>query len=419
MTTRRSLGANSALAFAGDAALKLSALVVILVGARALTVPEFAVLATGLAVAGVLTMALDFGAGTLITRDGARSRSARGALLAGLLAARAPVFVGVLVVAPLVGALVGRPWTALAIAALSVAGATALTVLACYRSSQDIRPEALQRLCAGALTIVAVGAMGLLVPSADAMLVALAIIATVTIVPLALRVRRVADLTNGERQGALLRRAAPIGLVTLATVVYYRSGTIALAAMSDERATAAFGVASGIAFGLLMLPNAITTALLPRLATEADRRGVVECTRRVLAWTAALAALVATASAVVVPSVLPVALGPDYDEARAPFVVLCIGIPLIAASGVIGTALLSVGHVRVLGLQVGVSLAVNLLCIAILVPVAGAVGAAFATLACELVGLVVLLHVARRALPGLVLPGRSERSHIAPTTAIP
>ena len=94
------------------------------------------------------------------------------------------------------------------------------------------------------------------------MLVALANIATVTIVPLALRIRRVADLTNGERQGALLRRAAPIGLVTLATVVYYRSGTIALAAMSDERATAAFGVASGIAAGLLMLPNAITTALL-------------------------------------------------------------------------------------------------------------------------------------------------------------
>jgi O-antigen/teichoic acid export membrane protein len=261
--------------------------------------------------------------------------------------------------------------------------------------------------------------MGLFVPSADAMLVSLAIIATVTIVPLALRIRTVADLTHGEPQGALLRRAAPIGLVTLATVVYYRSGTIALAAVSDERATAAFGVAAGIAFGLLMLPNAITTALLPRLAAEAERRSVVECTRRVLAWTTALAALVATASAVLVPSVLPIALGHDYDEARAPFVVLCIGIPFIAASGVIGTALLSVGQVRVLGLQVGLSLAVNLLCIAILVPVAGAVGAAFATLACEVVGLVVLLHVARRALPGLVLPGRSERSHIAPTAAIP
>jgi O-antigen/teichoic acid export membrane protein len=116
---------------------------------------------------------------------------------------------------------------------------------------------------------------------------------------------------------------------------------------------------------------------------------------------------------------LPIALGPEYDAARAPFVVLCVGIPLIAASSVIGTALLSVGHVRVLGLQVAVSLAVNLLCIAILVPLAGAVGAAFATLACEAVGLVVLVHVARSALPGLVLPRRSEPSRIAPTTAVP
>ena len=418
MSRPRSLQANSALAFAGDAALKLSTLVVVLVGARALTVSEFAVLATALAIAGILTMALDFGAGTLLARDGARSLGDRGALLTGSLAARAPAFVAVLIVSPLVGAVVGRPWTALAIAALSVAGAIALTVLGCYRSSQDIRPEALQRLAAGVTTILCICAVALLAPTADAMLVALALVAALTIAPLALRVGTVADLAGVAPRGATLRRAAPIGLLALATVAYYRSGTVALAALGDDEATAAFGVATGIAFGLLMLPNAITTALLPRLAAEANRRGVVECTRQVLAWTLVLAALVATASAVVVPSVLPIALGHEYDAAGAPFVVLCIGIPLIAASGVIGTALLSIGRVRALGLQVGVSLAVNLLCIAILVPMAGAVGAAFATLACEAVGLVVLVHVARSALPGLVLPARAERAAIAPEAAV-
>lgn len=419
MSRTRSLRANSALAFAGDAALKLSTLVVVLVGARALSVAEFAVLATALAFAGILTLALDFGAGTLLTRDGARSRGARGALLTGSLAARAPAFLAVLVVAPLVGAAVGRPWTALAIAALSVVGAFALTVLGCYRSSQDIRPEALQRLAAGALTILCVCAVALLAPTADAMLVALAVVAAVTIVPLALRVRSVAELASAAPRRATLLRAAPIGLLALATVAYYRSGTVALAALSDDQATAAFGVASGIAFGLLMLPNAITTALLPRLATERDNGGVVACTRRVLAWTLALAALVATASALVIPSVLPIALGDEYDAARVPFVVLCIGIPLIAASGVIGTALLSIGRVRALGLQVGISLVVNLLCLGILVPVAGAVGAAFATLACEAVGLVVLVHVARSALPGLVLPARAEGAAMAPEAVVP
>ena len=254
--------------------------------------------------------------------------------------------------------------------------------------------------------------MGLLVPSADAMLVALAIIATVTIVPLALRVR-IVDLSDAERQGAL-RRAAPIGLVALATVAYYRSGTIALAVLSDERATAAFGVAAALAFGLLMLPNAITTPSSPDLppsqaageSSSALARHSPGRPHLPLPWR-----LRAPSSCR-----YPVALGPSTTNAR-PFASSASGLPLIAASGVIGTALLA-SDASACSPSRSAVLAVNLLCIAMLVPVAGAVGAAFATLACELVGLVVLLHVARRALPGLVLPGRSERSHIAPTTAI-
>ena len=240
-----------------------------------------------------------------------------------------------------------------------------------------------------------------------------------TLLPLVLRLRTVATLERSSRPLEVLRRAAPIGLLALATVAYYRSGTIALAALSDAEATAAFGVASGIAFGLLMLPNAITTALLPRLAVERERTGVIECARRTLIWTTALAGLLACASATVVPGLLPVVLGPAYAEARAPFVLLCIGIPLIAASGVIGTALLSIGRVRTLGFQVVVSLLVNLVCIVVLVPVAGATGAALATLICEAVGLALLVHVTRSALPGLVLPVRDRTPAIDASTAVP
>ena len=416
--TRRSLRANSALAFAGDSAMKVSTLVVVLVAARTLTVPEFAVLATALAVAGILSTGLDIGAGTLVTRDGARSRSERGRLLVGSLQARLPIFVVVLAAAPIIGSIVDRPWTALAIAALGVTGAVTLTVLGCYRSCQDIRPEALQRLAAGSLTVVAAGATAVVAPGANALLFALVAVGVVTLLPLVLRLRTVATLERSDRPVEVLRRAAPIGLLALATVAYYRSGTIALATLSDANATAAFGVASGVAFGLLMLPNAITTALLPRLAAERERTDVVECTRRALIWTTALAGVLACASATVVPELLPVVLGPAYGEARAPFVLLCIGIPLIAASGVIGTALLSIGRVRTLGLQVVVTLVVNLVCIVALVPVAGAAGAALATLICEAVGLALLVHVTRSALPGLVLPVRDRAPAIDASTAV-
>ena len=171
--TRRGLRANSALAFAGDSAMKVSTLVVVLVAARTLTVPEFAVLATSLAVAGVLSTGLDIGAGTLVTRDGAHSRAGRGRLLVGSLQARLPIFLVVLIAAPIIGWTVGRPWTAFAIAALGVTGAVTLTVLGCYRSCQDIRPEALQRLAAGTLTVGAAGATAVVAPGANALLFAL------------------------------------------------------------------------------------------------------------------------------------------------------------------------------------------------------------------------------------------------------
>jgi O-antigen/teichoic acid export membrane protein len=191
-------------------------------------------------------------------------------------------------------------------------------------------------------------------------------------------------------------------LLALATVAYYRSGTIALAALAGSNETAAFGVAASIAFGLLMVPNAVTTALLPRLSAERDLQGVVACTRRTLAWTLVVAVLLSAAAAVVVPVGLPFALGGEYAAAGTPFALLCVGVPFIAASGVIGTALLSVGKLRPLGAQVAASLAVNLVVLAVLVPFLGAIGAALATVACETVGLVLLAYAAHRALPGLI-----------------
>jgi O-antigen/teichoic acid export membrane protein len=400
---RRGLRQNSVLALAGDSASKASAFVVILMAARFLSVPEFAALATGLAAAGVLGSVLDLGSGTLLARDGATSRTSRGALFHDLVRARAPLAVALLVSAPLVAlAFTWPPLAALTVAALAISGALSLSVLGVYRSCQDIRPEAMQRLAAAALSMTAAGAILLLAPRADLMLAALASATLVTLVPLVRRMPEVADLAGRTRSFTALRLAAPIGLLALATVAYYRSGTLVLAGVAGPDETASFGVAASIAFGMLMIPNAVTTALLPRLAAERGLQDRVACARRALAWTFAIGVFLAVSAALVVPLGLPLVLGSTYADAGAPFALLCLGIPFIAASGVIGTSLLSVGRLRPLGLQVTVSLLVNLVVLALLVPRFGAVGAALGTVACELVGFVVLAHVARSALPGLV-----------------
>ena len=230
----RGVGANSVLAFGGDAASKAAALLVVILAARLLSVDEFAAFATAFACAGLLMTALDLGAGTLLTRDGASGAASRGALLRGLLEARAPLAVALLLGAALVGVWLGDPWLALAAAGFAIAGALALSVLGVYRSCQDLKPEALQRLAGATLAVVATLLCGLVAPRADVLLAALALAMLLTLMPLIVRLPAVADLSDAVGRRSALRSAAPIGLIALATVAYYRSGTIALAALGNR-----------------------------------------------------------------------------------------------------------------------------------------------------------------------------------------
>jgi O-antigen/teichoic acid export membrane protein len=391
------------LALSGDAASKLAALLVVVIAARTLSIDEFSVFITGLAAAGVLVATLDLGSGLVLTRDGATDGASARALYRGLIIGRIPLAVVVLIVALITGFVVGQPLAALAVAALAVSGAFALTVLGLYRSRQDIRPEAIQKGVAAVL-FVAAALASRTVPRADVLLGAFALITVATIAPLARRATALATLDErtSSSAGAALRRAAPVGLLTLATVAYYRSGVLALAALTDSKETAAFGVASSIAFGMLMLPNAVTSALLPRLSADDDPVRRIEYARRALLWTFLVALVLAAAAAVVVPLALPRVLGSQYETAGIPFAVLCLGVPLIAMSGVIGTLLLSTRRLRPLGVQVAASLVVNLAALALLAPLLGATGAALATVLCEGTGFVLLARAARYSLPGLI-----------------
>ncbi len=115
--------------------------------------------------------------------------------------------------------------------------------------------------------------------------------------------------------------------LALATIVYYRSGTLALAAMADARETAVFSVAAGIAFGLLMLPNAITTALLPRLSAEADLHGLIACARRALVWTTRRLGARRVCGRRRGPVAAAARLGSEYGDAAAPLACSASGIP--------------------------------------------------------------------------------------------
>jgi lipopolysaccharide exporter len=398
---RRGLAQNSAFALAGDLAAKGGVLAVMMIAGRGLATPEFAVVAAGLAMATLLTAALDLGSQTLLTRDGVAGASARGAMLQALALARAPMLGAVLVVAVAIGVAEGRVVEALATVLIAVAGAAQLSLTGALRSAQDLRPEAVAKLVSGALTLAAAGACVALASGAAAVLIAVAAANVLGLAPMLRAARLVVRRGPPRRPWRTLRAAAPLGAMALATLAYYRSGTIALSLLSTPRQTAAFAAASTLAWGLLSVANAVTTGLLPRLAAAHDVAERVAVTRRALAWLSALGAVLGGLVAILAHPLLVLVFGRRYGGAAGPLALLAAATVLIAPTGVLGTALVAAGRVRPLAVQVAASLAVNLVVLVALVPRLGAWGAATATLVCEAVALALVFRAAMRELPGL------------------
>jgi O-antigen/teichoic acid export membrane protein len=202
----------------------------------------------------------------------------------------------------------------------------------------------------------------------------------------------------------ILRSAAPFGLMALATLLYYRLGTLLIGALGSASATARYTVASTVAFGLLMVPNAITTGLLPRLSAGGAEYDQLRTARRALRWTVMACVLLSLVAASAAPYVLRYGFAPRYAAALVPLLVLLAGTVVIGVNGILGTVLIAHRHATVVAAQVGVSLAVNVALGVMLVPRFGAEGAAVATLVTELVALGLLAGATCRLVPGLLRP---------------
>jgi O-antigen/teichoic acid export membrane protein len=410
---RRSIATNSVLALSGDVAAKASGIVAVALAARWLTTEQFAVLGASLAVVTILTAVFDGGLSVLIVRDGAAdSSSLLGTLRAGLVA-RLPVLALAFVGATAVGVARGELAPAILVAAASAVGALTLVALAVFRAAQDLSVEAGQKLLFGlllpALTFAAVAVR----PSAATVLAALVLAQTVALSVSLRGLRRFGNAPSARAVSDTLRATAPFALMTIATLVYYRSGILLLAGSRPAADTAAFTIASNVAIGLLALPNAITTGLLPNLSaarSQAERLGTA---RRALGWTVALCLVLTLGAALIAPYLLTLVFGARYQAAVAPLLVLLVADVLIGVSGILGVLLMAAKRVRPLVIQVGACLVVNLAAGALLIPRFGAMGAALATLITEVIAVTVLLIAVRRDLRQLI-SGSGSRLDPAP-----
>ena len=414
MTARtRTLRANAGLVLAGDIASKLGLFAATLVAARALSIGEFAAVAAALAAAGIMASILDSGSALLITRDGIASAGVRVSLAIALARARVPLACLIVVGSAVVGALIGRPLEGVLAAGLALSSACAQTLAGIARAARNTRPEAESKLLGAVLAVVALSVLAVS-STAAALLAALWGASVIALWPL-VRPAPVGDSAGLLRPARAFRRAVPLGVLALATIVYFRAGTIVLSLVSGPEATATFTVASSAAFGLLMLPNAVAAGLMPRLGALSSPERQVELARRALGWTLGLTALLACGLAGLAPFALPLLYGSDYDAAVTPVTILAATVVVVGVNTVLGTALLARGRTSLVVVQSAVSMTANITLLALLGPPFGALGAALAMLGCELIGLALLVRGCGRELPGLLaLPRTSVALGTAP-----
>ncbi len=305
----------------------------------------------------------------------------------------------------LVGVAAGAPALLLALLVLHLGLARSQAALfATLRGLEQTRLEgvvgALQRALALGLLLVVV----LLLPG-RAEAAALALLAGVAggwLLSFAFFGRQLAQLRatvrqaapSAERLSSLLRRGLVLGAVSVVGALYLRVDVLLLGWLVDAEAVGRYFTAARVLEASYGLPHLIMLAMLPRLA-RAPAFALVF--RRAAVVFLGLGTVVAVALTVVVPWLLP-RLYPDEGPAVAGLVVVLAPAAVAVYLGFLATQSLALlGRARTwLGLAT-LGLALNLALDVALIPAWGAIGAAWATVATELVVALPALLVCWRA----------------------
>ena len=259
-------------------------------------------------------------------------------------------------------------WTELLGVALRVRGRPMqeAAVIFCFRAT----------LCAAVAVIVARG------PRLDALgwgHVASTLPALVLAGALVVAVREAGQ--PGPSVIALQRTAFPLGVNGALALLSVRVESLALGWWASERELGLFGAPQQLVLFLLVVPNAICAGAMPALTREATRRdgGVRERT----ASTLALLGVPAAAGLWLVPGVVEV-LGGQFAEASGLLRIFAFAVPAVFLNALLHHTLIALGRGGRVARLTGARTAIALAAAFVLVPRAGATGAALGFVGAEL-----------------------------------
>ncbi|MEA2528016.1 MAG: hypothetical protein QOF73_5243 [Thermomicrobiales bacterium] len=184
-----------------------------------------------------------------------------------------------------------------------------------------------------------------------------------------------------------LRRSSPFAFNGFFNLVYNRLDVAIVALLAGSVEAGIYAPASRIQDALLFFPSVATAALMPVAARRFGANRDTDAVRRplpvliLLGVVFALPAVVATV--IFARPLVMIALGDQYEASVEPVRILALSIPFIAAGAPVMASLVAIDRARTTTVVYGCGLLAALGGLAILTPLWGATGAAWASMARE------------------------------------
>lgn len=212
---------------------------------------------------------------------------------------------------------------------------------------------------------------------------------------------------------AYLRPALAYGVRTqLANVLAFSSARLDLLfvyALASQTEAGVYSVALTLGTITGFVAVGLSFASFPRMAAMTDP-DALELTAQMARIAVVLGVALAAIIAALLSTVIPVLLGSEYEDVLTPGVVLLVANVLWGAQWLLSRALASRGDPRLLVRSFSLNLVTMAAADAVLIPAAGAVGAAFGSLIAAVAGVLLCLKTyhARGLSPSTFLPRRAD-----------
>jgi O-antigen/teichoic acid export membrane protein len=388
---RSAIAGRSGWLLAGETVNRACRFLLLLVLARLLGVDGFASWVIAIATGTIIAQTADLGLVTAVTVGVARAKADTRKYVAGVwgvapvLAAVAALFV--LLLAPLLATsnaillfvLVG--WA-------GVAESVAVLLLSPLRGHEDFRPEGTIRATHGAALLLLGGGVAVATSAAtlpvSVTVIAISMGSLLLAAAASIRafgfVRPALDLSLQRR---LFAAALPVFGATAVFFIYFRIDTYLLALLSGSEATALYGAAFNLAFGLSFLPLLYARSMLAPFSTPSARQ-LRTAYAHAAAVTCALVLAITTGLLIIAPAIA-LLYGAGFAVARSAYLILLAAQAVYLFTHLNAMVFFARGRSGTMWLLSLFALATNVAANVMLIPPYGASGAAAAMVISEAV----------------------------------